>query len=920
MGVLSISSLHAQSDFGKKQHRKANSIQLAEKTTSSISTLKKFKQASNYALPFTEYFDSGTFPPTDWTTFIGTNGVGNSYNWEQSGDGYENDGAWIDWDNSGTCEDWIVTPLIDLGINSTLSFYEKQDYGTDYASNYTIRVSTNTQNTHSDFTIIESYGESSFTTSYSVREIDLSAYDGQSIYIAFVMTNDDGDSWYIDNVLVEESSGGGTSGGDLIISEVADPTDNEEGRFVELYNSGDTDVDLTYYYLAFKKNSNKVDLSGTIGAGETFIFAHDRSEFNNTYGFDPDQWTNSNYSRIIGTKAIYLLYRENNTGPYVREDTYGALNTNGTGTEWDFIDSHAVRKVGITNHQSTFVASEWEIMTAYAEYRDVTPGNHNQTYYWDGSQNNEWDEYRNWTVGGGIAAIPDIGANVVIPTGTSNTPDLSAYQFPYFFNTLTINSGASFTLESDNILKVISDVVIESGATFSLESDANGAATLITEGSITGEAHIERYFATIGGTPDNGNWHYFSPPTSDMVSSVFTDQYLMVWDEPTTYWQYILNTDEVLIPGVGYGVLLDNTYGNTISMNGNLTTGDVISPNLNSTSGAGWQGWNLVGNPYTASVDWEVIAANLPAGIDQGIHYWDASSGQYVYYNNGSGTASQYIPPMQGFFIHITTDNQQFTFTQDSRTADGANVFYKSKDGKSYTSNKPAPRKHENRLIVSTSNNFGRNDKAFLEFHRKGTEDFDREYDATKFYSNNDTLVETCFSFNSIKYSINVLPTELLDGRYNLNIKYGLNDTYNLSFEGLETFDQDQSILLYDKVQHQYYDLREYTNIEFYNENNSPENRFEIVFDNYLGIADDGKPDNWLLFSRQGKLNITKTISSNKSLKYSYKITTLDGRLIESSNQEQNLIDKHFNIAQGIYIIKLISGDNEITKKVFLYK
>ncbi len=275
---------------------------------------------------------------------------------------------------------------------------------------------------------------------------------------------------------------------------------------------------------------------------------------------------------------------------------------------------------------------------------------------------------------------------------------------------------------------------------------------------------------------------------------------------------------------------------------------------------------------------------------------------------------------MQGFFIHVTADNQQFTFTEDSRTSEGADVFYKSKDGKPYTINKPAPRKHENRLIVSTSNNYGKSDKAFLEFHRKGTENFDSEYDATKFYSNNDTLVEACFSFNSSKYSINVLPTELLDGRYDLDIKFGLNDTYSLAFEGLETFNNEQSILLHDRISQQYYDLREYTSFEFYNESSSPENRFEIVFDDYLGLEDDKTANQWLIYSRLGRLYITNATTKNKNQNFTYQITTIDGRLIELSNQEQEVIDRHFNIAQGIYIIKLMSNNEQITRKVFLSK
>ena len=51
-----------------------------------------------------------------------------------------------------------------------------------------------------DFTIVDTQSESDFTTVYSAHNVDLSAYNDTPIYVAFVMTNDDGDSWYVDDV------------------------------------------------------------------------------------------------------------------------------------------------------------------------------------------------------------------------------------------------------------------------------------------------------------------------------------------------------------------------------------------------------------------------------------------------------------------------------------------------------------------------------------------------------------------------------------------------------------------------------------------------------------------------------------------------------------------------------------------------
>jgi hypothetical protein len=918
MGVISISVLQAQSDFGPKKHHKRIPIQ--NNNTQDHSN----KNTLAYSLPFIEDFESGTFPPTDWTTFIGTNGVGNTYNWQTSSSGYTGSCAFIYWDDQDGLysEDWLVSPQITLGENSGLSFYEKQSYTTDYGSTYFIKVSTSSQTNHADFTTIESYTETDFSNGWTNRFVDLSAYDGMDVYIAFVMINDWGDTWFVDNVNVYDDPGsGGTTGGDLIISEVAYPVDSdgEKGRFVELFNSSDQDIDLSNYYLAFFKNTQRINLSGTIPAGQAFVYAPDNNDFYDCYGFNPDQADGGiNVSWFNGTDAIYILEDPGN-GSYRTKDTYGVKKNDGSGTEWEYSGMHAVRDPSITEYQKNFDIDEWEISTAYYQYRDVTPGNHNDIYYWSGSYNDQWDEYRNWTVNTGIQTIPDAGSNVVIPPGTSNNASLGYYIFPYYFNTLTVKTGASFTLTSYNILKIKDDVTIEAGAHLYLKSDSDGAAAFIPEGNVIGDVDVERWVPSIGGTPSDGEWHYFTPSITDMSSNQFYDQYLMYWNEPTTSWYYITETNYNLIPGVGYGVLLNESYGNTIQMNGQLVTGDVESPVINSTNSSGWQGWNLIGNPYSASLDWEQVADQLHPGIDVGIHYWDGENRQYVFYNNGNGSASQYIPPMQGFFIHSNQNNLQFTIPASARSYEGVDTYYKSGEGKPFELKSKPERIHENRLIVTSVSEFGFTDKAFLEFHEKATEDFDFEFDAEKFNSGNDQIAETYLLFNSEKFSINILPPQMLEGRYDLCINFNENASYTLNFNDLESFDENQPILLHDKYTGEYYDLREYNSINFFNDNNAPENRFEIVFDNWLD-AEEINQSNWLVYGYNGKLNIRKSIGESLSQNYNYQIISLEGKLLWEDHFNGNLLNKSFPFSSDIYLVKIIGDDYSSTHKVWLNK
>ncbi|OQY28754.1 MAG: hypothetical protein B6244_06230 [Candidatus Cloacimonetes bacterium 4572_55] len=151
-----------------------------------------------------EGFEDVAFPPTDWVSFIGENGEGTSWDWDRS-TSYAHSGsacAYIWHENVSTsAQDWLVTPKLkpDAGNNS-LSFYMREKYSQEYGTTYTIRVSTDSQTDHDDFTIVRTYSESDITTSFANYTVDLSTYNDSEIYVAFVMEQDMGDCWYLDDV------------------------------------------------------------------------------------------------------------------------------------------------------------------------------------------------------------------------------------------------------------------------------------------------------------------------------------------------------------------------------------------------------------------------------------------------------------------------------------------------------------------------------------------------------------------------------------------------------------------------------------------------------------------------------------------------------------------------------------------------
>lgn len=229
---------------------------------------------------FTENFDEVTAPelPAGWAVFRGTNGLGVGFDWVTATTRPYSapNGAFVRYEVGGLNEDWLVTPLIDLTnyTGASLTFYSGQQYTAAYGTIYEIRISTLSQTTHEDFTTEMTFAESDFTTGITfvagdLKTVDLSTYDGQQIYIAFVMTQNDGDNWFIDNPTVTGTlSAAAFERNPTIIS--PNPTNGlitiQSNETIETVNV----IGLLGNVVKTYRNSNTIDLSD-LQSGSYFL-------------------------------------------------------------------------------------------------------------------------------------------------------------------------------------------------------------------------------------------------------------------------------------------------------------------------------------------------------------------------------------------------------------------------------------------------------------------------------------------------------------------------------------------------------------------------------------------------------------------------------------------------------------------------
>ena len=153
--------------------------------------------------------------------------------------------------------------------------------------------------------------------------------------------------------------------GQVFITELADPNDNANARYIELYNFGDSSVDLNNWRIDKYTNasatvSQTLPLTGTIASKGFYIIATGPAD---TIVFDqwnvtPDQWDPGSNNVAGGNGDDNLeLYNAEST----LIDQFGVPGEDGTNTNHEFEDGRAERNANITAANATWDVSEWTI-------------------------------------------------------------------------------------------------------------------------------------------------------------------------------------------------------------------------------------------------------------------------------------------------------------------------------------------------------------------------------------------------------------------------------------------------------------------------------------------------------------------------------------------------------------------------------
>lgn len=542
----------------------------------------------------------------------------------------------------------------------------------------------------------------------------------------------------------------------------------------------------------------------------------------------------------------------------------------------------------------------------------------------DGSTPTNWGTAANWNKN----VIPTASGRVVIPDVTNDPTVNSDPSSPAICATMTINSGGALTIAAGKALTVVGNLA--NNGSLTLKSSSSGTATMIIDSySGTGTSNYEIYLTGRAYDPDtdNSQWHYITPPVSSVSASIFTVNTLDLaqYDEGrpsgllsegwVAYDGYVYSTGlsngptfSTLTAGKGYNYWDDQNR--TYTMSGSPITSDVT---LNLTYGSNQlPGFNLVGNPFTAGIDWDDIIGgtyfSYPSNTSQSLFFTrDNVPCSYI---NGVGVpedVTSVIPPMQGFFVKTNSSGNTITLPADARTHTNVHARYKG------SNNIPLIRL---KLVRNNENS----DETVVRFDNKAESSYDLYYDAIKMSSSNKkTLIYSVMS--GVRYSINgqPFPESSLDIPLNINIA---KDTIHVisatRLIGLENY----NITLKDLSNGFTADLRTNPSYSFSAPAGTLSGRFVLnVSLKTTGIETPQAGKNLFnIYSGNGNINIQTLVDEWDGKLGDVRIMDLTGRIIATEDNAEftrnSLVRVPIDNRTGIYMVEIKSGLMRHTAKV----
>lgn len=494
-------------------------------------------------------------------------------------------------------------------------------------------------------------------------------------------------------------------------------------------------------------------------------------------------------------------------------------------------------------------------------------------------------------------------AGVSITSGThtiSNSLTVSAGDLNLGANRFTLLSNGTKTAYIGNSAGTISGSMIIQRYLPARTASYTDLSSPVT--STTIDDWDDELFMTIGAPNDVAGY-----PGGDGMNSPPNEFYSVTQYNTSTDWFDSILTGHTLEVGRGYTAWIadDETSfpGRSIDTRG---TPNMGTPSYNAAYDAGnlnYPGWNLIGNPHAAFIDWtDVVAAS--SNLNTNIQIYDGS-GNYV--DDLSGPE---IAPGQGFFCEVTA-NTTISFPQSCKRTTTSSTFMRSKKGNV----------SDLRLRLSSSANPYYH-QVNINFDNTASLSYEKGSDIPFIKSPKQKAPYIVFTDGTQKFIRNKMNTNSSLVVLPLEISTPIEGNYTIELEGLLSNCVYSEAYLINNTTKEQLEIGDANAVTIYFEKGETNNNYSLVLKK-ANVPFNFNGESVAIFSTADFINIKGNFETAQTVKV--EVYNIVGQLVMNTTAELLPNDRitlpTTDLQSEVYVVKVTTASNQqFTNKIVITK
>lgn len=417
------------------------------------------------------------------------------------------------------------------------------------------------------------------------------------------------------------------------------------------------------------------------------------------------------------------------------------------------------------------------------------------------------------------------------------------------------------------------------------------------------------------------------PLTDQQIITGITNGQLYDWDESIQNWIVLADASAAssenphiafsqFLPGRGYLLNQDDDKmdDGILILSGSLTDSPVeFSLSRKACETTAFAGFNLLGNPYSSSIDWKSTTGwsgrdQLDKSGDSGhsIWVWNNETGNYGAYNSasiqdmGTNQVSRYLSPMQAFWVEAAYNAARVSINSLARTHSNQSML------------KNMPSENGTQFKLSVSNHMNQySDEVVIEYghNQQGgsRKMFSMIEEAPSLYLNNQAEAK----------SILFLESPAVQSQLAIGFEAGVTGLYTITISDISGLSED--VFLIDHLTGYRHNFNNSPSYHFMGNSHDDEARFVLQIGEDISTSTSEPASEYVaarVYYHDNHIHVTNPSGATARID----VFNLNGASVSSFEVgPQSTGNTPFNGRSGIYLVRVNGQGQDYTSRIAIF-